>query len=102
MPSDRLPTQLPDNPDAPTPVSRAISACLVALCVVAVFAFTLISGRALGLPEKMTITIIALGVISGLVHAFGVVPAHRQLRAFASPVVAWPVMAAGMFTLFTS
>jgi len=50
----------------------------------------------------MTIAIIALGGLAGLLHAFGVVPEHRQMRAFASPVVAWPVMLAGMVTLFTS
>ncbi|MBO6784801.1 MAG: hypothetical protein JJ899_16225 [Alphaproteobacteria bacterium] len=102
MPSERLPTQRPGDPDAPTLIPRVVSAGLVAISVALVLAFAGFSEHALQLSEKMTIAIIALGAVAGLVHAFGIVPEHRQLRAFASPVVAWPVMIAGLATLLTS
>lgn len=83
-------------------IPRIVSAALMLVSVVAVIGFVAFAKQALGLPEKMTIAIIALGGFAGLLHAFGVVPEQRQMRAFASPVVAWPVMLAGMFTLFTT
>lgn len=107
MPADRPPRNRPppgppDNADTPTMLPRIVSAVLVVASVIAVFGFSAITGRMLGLPEKMTAAIIALGAIAGLLHLFGVVPQQRQLRAFASPIVAWPVMAAGIATLLTS
>ncbi len=102
MPSDRVPTHRPEDPDAPTPLARTISIALAVTAIAIVGVFFVIAERELLLPEKMTVSIIALGVVAGLVHAFGVVPEHRQLRAFASPVVAWPVMLAGLVTLLTS
>ena len=100
MPADR--NQTGDNPDTPAMLPRAITAGLIVASAIAIFGFTTLTGRALGMPEKMTAAIIALGVIAGLLHVFGVVPAQRQLRAFASPVVAWPVMAAGIVALLSS
>lgn len=96
MPAERKQS---DQPDTPSTLARAITAGLVVASVIAVFGFTALTGRPLGLPEKMTAAIIALGAIAGLLHVFGVVPAQRQLRAFANPVVAWPVMIAGIFAL---
>ena len=54
------------------------------------------------MPDKMTMAIIGLGMITRLLHLLDVVPEQHQLRAFASPVVVWPVMLAGMATLLTS
>lgn len=98
MPADRKET---DNQDTPTVLPRAITAGLIVASAIAIFGFTALTGRDLGLPEKMTAAIIALGVIAGLLHLFAVVPAQRQLRAFASPVFAWPVMAAGIVALLS-
>jgi|GEM_PF-823632 membrane associated rhomboid family serine protease len=102
MPAERNPLSPLGQPDTPTMIPRFISAALILASLIAVIGFLAFSGRALLLAEKMTIAIIALGGLAGLLHAFGVVPEHRQMRAFASPVVAWPVMLAGMVTLFTS
>lgn len=101
MPADR--SHLPlGQPETPGTIPRITSATLVLVSLVGVTGFLAFSGEALLLQRKLTIAIIALGGLAGLLHAFAVVPEHRQLRAFASPVVAWPVMLAGLFTLFTS
>lgn len=102
MPVDRTPTRPPEDPDAPSPLARTITSVLVVASLISIFGFAPLTGRALNLPDKMTMAIIGLGIIAGLLHLFGVVPQHRQLRAFASPVVGWPVMLAGMATLITS
>lgn len=102
MPAERNPLPPLGHPDTPTLIPRFISAVLILASLMAVIGFLAFSGRALLLVEKMTIAIIALGGLAGLLHAFGVVPEHRQMRAFASPVVAWPVILVGMVTLFTS
>lgn len=83
-------------------IPRIVSAVLILASTVAVIGFVAFAGRELLLPEKMTISIIAFGGLAGLLHLFGIVPEHRQLRAFTSPVIAWPVMLAGLFTLFTT
>lgn len=101
MPAER--SQLPlGQPETPGTIPRIASATLVLVSLVGVTGFLAFSDEALLLQRKLTIAIIALGGLAGLLHAFAVVPEHRQLRAFASPVVAWPVMLAGLFTLFTS
>jgi hypothetical protein len=79
-----------------------ITSILVVASIVIIFGFGPVTGRSLALHDKMTIATIGLGAIAGLLHVFGVVPGHRQLRAFTSPVVAWPVMLAGIATLLTS
>jgi hypothetical protein len=79
-----------------------ITSVLVVASIVTIFGFGPVTGRSLALHDKMTIATIGLGAIAGLLHVFGVVPGHRQLRAFTSPVVAWPVMLAGIATLLTS
>ena len=40
--------------------------------------------------------------LAGIFHMLGIVPQQRHLRAFAGPVVAWPVMVAGIVSLITS
>lgn len=74
-------------------IARIISAALV-LC-------SILTGRDMALPEKLNAAVIVLGVLAGLFHLFGVVPQGRHMRAFTSPVVAWPVMIAGIATLIT-
>jgi hypothetical protein len=101
MPAERSPLPL-GQPETPGIIPRIVSVTLILVSVVGVTGFLAFSGEALLLPRKLTIAIIALGGLAGLLHAFAIVPAHRQLRAFASPVVAWPVMLTGLFTLFTS
>jgi len=101
MSAERSPLPL-GQPDTPVTIPRIVSAILLLVSVIAVVGFTAFSGQALLFPQKITIAIIALGGLAGLLHSFAVVPEHRQLRAFASPVIAWPVMLAGLYTLFTS
>lgn len=106
MPDSQTPTRrstrTPEGPDGPSPLARAVTILLIVASLATIFGFAPLAGRALTLPDKTTMTIIGLGVIAGLVHLFGVIPAQRQLRAFVSPVVAWPVMLAGIVTLLTS
>lgn len=102
MPAKRTPLEPLGNPDTPTMISRIVSATLILVSAVATISFSAFARHELLLPEKVTIAIIALGGIAGLLHVFSIVPEQRQMRAFASPVFAWPVMLAGMFTLFTS
>lgn len=97
MPSDVTPP-----PDTPSPVSRGVSALLIAASLVAIFAFPAVAGREMGLPEKLIAGIIAAGILAGAAHILGLSPAQRHLKAFASPAVAWPVMAAGIAALITS
>jgi predicted membrane protein len=97
MPSDR---DLP--PDSPSASTRGISAILVAASLVAVFAYPQITGQAMALQEKMIAAIIGAGILAGVAHVLGIEPTQRHLKAFASPVVAWPVMAAGIAALITS
>lgn len=79
-----------------------ITSVLVVASIVTIFGFGPVTGRSLALHDKMTIATIGLGAIAVLMYVFGVVPGHRQLRAFTSPVVAWPVMMAGIATLLTA
>mgnify|MGYP005640265155 FL=1 len=90
------------NPDSPTMIPRIISAVLIVASIIAVFGFSFITGHAMAMPEKLNAGVIVLGILAGLFHLFGVVPQGRHMRAFASPVVAWPVMIAGIATLITS
>lgn len=83
-------------------VPRMVSAALVAASAITVFAFPTIADRPLGLPEQINAIIIGAGALAGVVHMLGIVPEQRQLRAFAGPVVAWPVMAAGIAALITA
>jgi hypothetical protein len=102
MRAERKPPEPLGNPDSPTMIPRIVSITFILISAVGVIGFVAFAGRELLLPEKITIAIISLGGLAGLLHVFGVVPEQRQIRAFASPVVAWPVMLAGLFTLFTS
>lgn len=79
-----------------------ITSVLVVASIVTIFGFGPVTGRSLALHDKMTIATIGLGAITVLMYVFGVVLGHRQLRAFTSPVVAWPVMMAGIATLLTA
>lgn len=99
MRSDRL--RAPE-PETPSMVPRIVSALLVAASAVTVFAFPTVADRPLGLPEQVNAAIIGVGAVAGAVHMLGVVPSQRHLKAFAGPVVAWPVMAAGIVALITS
>lgn len=99
MRSDRIRTP---EPKTPSPIPRVISAVLVVTSVATVFAFPKITGGSLGLPERLNAGIIGLGALAGILHILGIVPQQRHLRAFAGPVVAWPVMAAGIASLVTS
>lgn len=81
---------------------RIVSAILVVASAVTIFAYPQIVDRPLGLPGQLNAAIIGLGALAGIVHMLGVIPQQRQLRAFAGPAVAWPVMAAGIVSLITS
>lgn len=83
-------------------IPRFVSVLLVAASAISVFAFPEIADRPLGLPERLNAAIIGVGALAGVVHMLGIVPQQRQLRAFAGPAVAWPVMAAGIVSLITS
>lgn len=102
MPVSRTPTRPPAEPNAPSPLARTITSVLIVASLISIFGFAPLTGRELALPDKLTMAIIGMGTIAGFLHLFGVVPEHRQLRAFASPIVAWPMMLAGMATLITS
>ncbi|MEP4377931.1 MAG: cyd operon YbgE family protein [Alphaproteobacteria bacterium] len=99
MRSDRLRKA---GPETPSRVPRLVSALLVIASAITVFAYPEIVDRPLGLPEKLNAAIIGLGALAGVIHMLGIVPQQRQLRAFAGPAVAWPVMAAGIVSLITS
>ena len=93
------------DPDRPSPVPRAVSGLLILASIFVIFGFSAITGREPALPEQLNIAIIAiiaLGALAGLIHMFGIVPANQRLRAFVSPVVAWPVMVAATASLITS
>jgi hypothetical protein len=100
MPAD--PASPLGNPDSPTMISRINSAALVLCSILIVFGFSILTGRDMALPEKLNAAVIILGVLAGLFHLFGAVPQGRHMRAFASPIAAWPVMIAGIATLITS
>jgi hypothetical protein len=97
-----MPSEPNIAPDSPFSVARGISAVLIVASIVAIFAYPAISGREMALPEKLITAIIAAGILAGAAHILGISPAQRQLKAFASPAVAWPVMAAGIAALMTS
>ncbi len=99
MRSDRIRTP---EPDTPSMIPRIVSAALVLVSIATVFAYPEISGRTLGLPERLNAGIIGLGALAGVLHMLGISPQQRHLRAFAGPVVAWPVMIAGIASLVTS
>lgn len=98
MRSDRLRQA---EPETPSMVPRYVSALLVIASAITVFAFPQIADRPLGLPEQLNALIIGLGAVAGVVHMLGIKPQPRQLRAFAGPAVAWPVMIAGIASLLT-
>lgn len=98
MRSDRL----HQGPEAPSLVPRVVSAVLVLASAIAVFAFPAIVDRPMELPERINAGIIGLGALAGIIHMLGVVPQQRHMKAFAGPVVAWPVMAAGIAALITT
>jgi hypothetical protein len=100
MPAD--PASPLGNPDSPTMIPRIISTALVLCSILIVFGFSILTGRDMALPEKLNAAVIILGVLAGLFHLFGGVPQGRHMRAFASPIAAWPVMIAGIATLITS
>ena len=99
MRSDRLREV---EPDTPSMMPRFASAILVVASAITVFAFPAIADRPLELSEQLNAAIIGLGALAGIVHMLGIIPQQRQLRAFAGPAVAWPVMAAGIISLITS
>ena len=96
------PASLLGNPDSLTMIPRIITAALVFCSTLDVFGFSILTGRNMALPEKSNAAVILLGALAGLFHLFGVVPQGRHMRAFASLVVAGPVMIVGIATLITS
>ena len=99
MRSERI--RMPE-PDTPSMIPRIVTAVLALVSIATVFAYPEISGRTLGLPEHLNAGIIGLGTLAGVLHMLGISPQQRHLRAFAGPVVAWPVMIAGIASLVTA
>ncbi|MBT4906586.1 MAG: hypothetical protein HOK98_16530 [Rhodospirillaceae bacterium] len=99
MRSDRLRKAKPETPSA---VPKFVSATLVLASAITVFVYPEIADRPLTLAEQLNAAIIGLGALAGVIHMLGIVPQQRQLRAFAGPAVAWPVMIAGIVSLITT
>jgi predicted membrane protein len=65
--------------------------------VLMVFPFVL--GRTVTAVTHTGLSLLLLGVAAGLVHGFGFRPDKRILGVVFSPLVAWPLMAAGFVLL---
>lgn len=82
-------------------ILRAISLiAAVAIVAVVVLYPRLIAEDSAGVPHG-ALTVLLLGMSCAWVHGFGFIPDHRLLKSIFSPIVAWPLIALGLWGVFS-
>lgn len=79
--------------------ARAISLVVALVVSLVLMVFPFVLGRTVTAVTHTGLSLLLLGVAAGLVHGFGFRPDNRMLGVVFSPLVAWPLMAAGFVLL---
>ncbi len=81
-------------------LARAAS-LLAAASIVAVIVLypRLVAEDSASVPHGF-LAVLMMGMSAAWVHGFGFVPQHRVLRVIFSPLVAWPLIALGLWGVF--
>jgi predicted membrane protein len=81
------------------PWARAVSLVVALTVSLVLMLFPFVLGRTMTAATHSGLSLLLLGVAAGLVHGFGFRPDSRLLGVVFSPLVAWPLMAAGFAIL---
>lgn len=81
-------------------LARAVSLLVaVAIVVVIVLYPRLVAEDSASVPHGF-LAVLLMGMSAAWVHGFGFVPERRVLRIIFSPLVAWPLIAVGVWGVF--
>ena len=81
-------------------IARALSLAAAALVVALLVLYPRGVLRPDGTVPFGPMALLLLGMSAAWVHGFGLVPESKGLRLLFSPLVAWPLLAAGVWGIF--